>query len=102
MGVPEGLKGLDPAALDALRRARLALETLSGLDERTIELVRLGALAALGAPADSLRSHVERARAVGASDREILGALLSVATIIGVPRLVAAVPAVRDALADDV
>jgi alkylhydroperoxidase/carboxymuconolactone decarboxylase family protein YurZ len=97
--VPPALAGLDPDAVAALREARVALERLSGLDERSIELARFGALLALGAPAESIRAHVERARATGMSEGEIWGAVLSVATLVGVPRLVAAVPEIRAALA---
>jgi hypothetical protein len=51
--VPDGLRGLPEEAIDALRRLRLELEELSGLDERTIELTRIGALVALGRPTRS-------------------------------------------------
>jgi alkylhydroperoxidase/carboxymuconolactone decarboxylase family protein YurZ len=96
--VPDGLRGLDPAAIAALRDARVALERISGLDERTIELVRMGALVALGAPAESLQAHVARALATGTTADEIWDALLAVATIVGVPRLIGAVPPIRSAL----
>lgn len=98
IAVPDALRGLDPAAIAALREVRVALERLSGLDERTIELVRLGALVALAAPPASFAAHVERAKAVGASDEDVWGAVLAVTTLVGVPRLLEAVPAVRDAL----
>jgi alkylhydroperoxidase/carboxymuconolactone decarboxylase family protein YurZ len=98
MPVPDALRGLDPDALAALRDARVELERLSGLDERTIELVRLATLVALAAPAEAIAAHVERGRAVGVSDDEVWGALLAIATLVGVPRLVGAVPAVRAAV----
>ena len=96
--VPDGLRGLDPAAIEALRDLRLDLERLSGLDERAIELARLGALIALGAPGESLTSHVTRARAAGVSAEEVWGVVLAVAPLVGVPRLVGSVPAIRAAL----
>lgn len=98
ISVPDGLRGLDPAAVAALRDARIALEQLSQLDERTIELVRLATLVALAAPAESFRAHVERATAIGVPEEEIWGAVLAVATLVGVPRLIGAVPAIREAL----
>ena len=98
IAVPPALQGLDPEAVAVLRDARVSLERLSGLDERSIELVRFGALIALAAPADSIRAHVDRARAIGMSDDEVWGAVLAVATLVGVPRLVAAVPEIREAL----
>lgn len=99
ISVPPALAGLGAEAVAALRDARVALERLSGLDERSIELARFGALIALGAPAESIRAHVERARVIGMADEEIWGAVLAVATLVGVPRLIAAVPEIRAALA---
>ena len=96
--VPDGLRGLDPAAIAALRDMRVELERLSGLDERAIELARLGALIALGAPADSLEAHVRRARTIGLPDEEVWGTVMAVAPLVGVPRLIGAIPAIRAAL----
>ena len=100
IAVPEALRGLDPAAVAALRDARVELERLSGLDERTVELVRIGALVGLAAPEESFAAHVARARAVGVPEGEVWGAVLAIATLVGVPRLIAAVPAVRAALGE--
>ena len=96
--VPEGLRGLPPEAIAALRDMRVELEGLSGLDERSIELARLGALVALGAPAESLGAHVTRALAIGVSQADVWGSVLAVAPLVGVPRLIGAVPAIRAAL----
>ena len=68
--VPDGLRGLPAEAIDALRGVRVELEGLSGLDERTIELTRIGALVALGAPAESIGAHVSRAVAAGVAPEE--------------------------------
>ncbi len=57
------------------------------LDERTISLVRLTAVVTLGAAAATLHAAVDRARAAGIDDQEILEAVLSVSTIIGTLRL---------------
>jgi alkylhydroperoxidase/carboxymuconolactone decarboxylase family protein YurZ len=99
IAVPPALQGLDPEALAALRDARVVLERLSGLDERSIELVRLGALIALAAPPEAIGAHVERAVAIGVPAEEVWGAVLAVATLVGVPKLIAAVPGIRSALA---
>lgn len=96
--LPDALRGLDPAAVAALRDARVELERLSGLDERSIELARLGALVALAAPEESLAAHVRRAREIGIPAEDVWGVLLAVATLVGVPRLIAAAPAIRSAL----
>jgi alkylhydroperoxidase/carboxymuconolactone decarboxylase family protein YurZ len=96
--VPDGLRGLPLEAIDALREVRLELERQSGLDERTIELTRIGALVALGAPEDAIGAHVSRALAAGIAAEEIWGSVLAVAPLVGVPRLIGAVPAIRAAL----
>ncbi|MBM3679520.1 MAG: carboxymuconolactone decarboxylase [Actinobacteria bacterium] len=96
--VPDGLRGLDPAAIAALRDMRVELERLSGLDERAIELARLGALIALGAPADSLEAHVRRAATIGMTAEEVWGTVMAVAPLVGVPRLIGSIPAIRTAL----
>lgn len=57
------------------------------LDERTISLVRLTAVVTVGAEAATLHAAVDRARAAGLDDQEILEAVLSVSTIIGTLRL---------------
>ncbi|MFV0463510.1 MAG: carboxymuconolactone decarboxylase family protein [Nostocoides sp.] len=98
---PPGLQGLidhDPGAVDALRELREELERRSGLDERTIELARFAALLALGGPVESIGAHVRRARETGVEPGEFWGVVLAVAPLIGVPRLVATVPAVTAAL----
>ena len=102
IAVPDGLAGLaaaHPGAIDALRTMRVELEHLSGLDERTIELVRIGTLVGLGAPAGSFASHVRRAVSLGVTGPEIWGVLLAVAPLVGVPRLIAAGPSISEAIA---
>jgi alkylhydroperoxidase/carboxymuconolactone decarboxylase family protein YurZ len=101
--VPPGLRGIasfDPGAIDALRNMRLDLERRSPLDERTTELIRLGALVALQAPAESFTAHVVRLRRMGVPPEEIWGAVISVAPMTGVPPLIHAGPAIEAALAE--
>lgn len=103
LDVPHGLRGLaahDPAVLEILRGMREALEARSTLDERTTELVRLGTLVGIGAPADAIAAHVGRLLAQGAAPADVWSAVLAVAPLVGVPRLVAAGPAVEAALAE--
>jgi 4-carboxymuconolactone decarboxylase len=93
IAVPAGLRGLAgfaPESITALRTMRESLERLSGLDERTIELIRIGCLVALGAPGDALRAHVERFIAGGGTADDVWGTVLAIAPLVGVPRLVAA------------
>lgn len=103
LDVPRGLRGLaghDPAVLDILRGMREALEARSTLDERTTELIRLGTLVGIGAPPDAIGAHVRRLRAQGTSAADVWSAVLAVAPLVGVPRLVAAGPAIEAALAE--
>ena len=64
----------------------------SGLDARTHALLRLAALMALGAPPVSYQSSVEAALAAGATADDVVGALIAVAPIIGLPRVISSVP----------
>ncbi len=101
ISVPEALRPLvdhAPETLEALRTMRLELERLSGLDERSIELVRIGAAIAQGAPADTHASHVRRALDIGMTPAEIWGAVMAVAPLVGVPALLDAIPAIGAAL----
>ena len=63
-----------------------------------LELIRIGVMIAIDAPQASFDAHVKRARAAGASDEEIVGVPASVATILGVPRLLASLPRIKVAL----
>ena len=94
----EGLNDATPGLISALRDARVAGETGSSLDEREIELVRIGALVALGAPAASFRAHVTRALSAGASVDEVWGSVAAIATLVGVPRLIASAPHIAAAI----
>lgn len=86
-----------PDLIPGLRDARLAGEA-GPLSERDIELVRLGVMIAIDAPQASFDGHVARARSAGASDEEIVAVAAAVATILGVPRLLASLPRIRTAL----
>jgi hypothetical protein len=62
----------------------------------------MGAMIALGAAEPSYRQIVEAARVAGASTDEVVGTLVAVMTATGVPRVVAAAPAVGLAIGYDV
>ncbi|MGP3737537.1 carboxymuconolactone decarboxylase family protein (plasmid) [Streptomyces sp. GDS52] len=99
--VPDALTPLfahHPEALPLLRQARVGLQTLSGLPDTQVEMVTLAALLALGAPAEAFHAHTVRARRLGLSEGEIWGVFEALAVIVGIPRLVAAVPTVAAAL----
>jgi alkylhydroperoxidase/carboxymuconolactone decarboxylase family protein YurZ len=74
----------------------------AGLDFKTHALVRLGALLSMGAATDSCRLAVDLARAAGATDDEIVGALVAVGPAVGFARLVAAAPRLALAIGYDV
>ncbi len=92
---------------DALLRRVLAEEECgrpveSALDPKTHALACISALIAMDAAAPSYLCAVESARAVGASDDEIVGCLLAVLPILGEPRVVCAAPKLGLALGYDV
>jgi 4-carboxymuconolactone decarboxylase len=82
----------DEAVIESLFATRLDNLESSGLDPKTHALVRLGALLAIGAAPVSFHSNVEAALAAGATDDEILGALIAVAPVIGLAKVVSATP----------
>jgi 4-carboxymuconolactone decarboxylase len=69
------------------------------LEPKVAALVRLGSLLSVGAATASCRVAVDVARALGASDEEIVAVLIAVAPVVGGARVVAAAP--RLALAID-
>ncbi len=91
----------DDALVDSLLSAGTDSPT-PGLDERTLALVRVGALVAVDAGVPSYLSAVEAAFAAGATPEEIVDALIAVMPIAGVPRVVAAAPRLGLALGYDV
>jgi 4-carboxymuconolactone decarboxylase len=91
---------------DAFVQEAMASETAniaqSRLDPKTHALVRMGAMIALGAAEPSYRQTADAARVAGASTEEVVGTLVAVMTATGVPRVVAAAPAVGLAIGYDV
>ena len=75
---------------------------ISGLDQKTQALVRLGASLAIDAAATSYHSNVEMALAAGASIDEVVGTLIAVAPAVGTVRTVSAAPKLALALGYDV
>ena len=72
------------------------------LDPKTAALVRVGVLAAIGAPEVCLEWSSSQALAVGASEGEITGVLLVIAPVIGLGRMVGAAPGVAGAFGYDI
>jgi alkylhydroperoxidase/carboxymuconolactone decarboxylase family protein YurZ len=74
----------------------------SRLDAKTIALVQVAALVAVGASPAAYRSVIGTAAELGFGDDEVIRTLLAVAPIVGMPRLVAASVSVASALGYDV
>jgi len=72
------------------------------LDPKTAALVRVGVLAAIGAPEVCLEWSSSQALAVGATEDEITGVLLAIAPVIGLGRMVGAAPGVASAFGYDI
>ncbi len=75
---------------------------VSGLDPKTHALVRLGALIALDAAPASYQWNTSMALASGVSLDEIVGALIAVAPIVGMAKVVSAAQEVALAIGYDV
>jgi alkylhydroperoxidase/carboxymuconolactone decarboxylase family protein YurZ len=80
----------------------LGLPGVQALDPKTAALVRVGALAAIGAPEVCLEWSSSQALAAGASEDEITGVLLAIAPVIGLGRMVGAAPGVAGAFGYDI
>lgn len=74
----------------------------AGLDLKTYSLVALGALLSVDAATDSCRLAVDRARAAGADEDELVGALVAIGPAIGFARVVAVAPRLALAIGYDV
>ena len=92
----------DDRLIDTILGCESRGATPPGLDPRSLALVRLGALIAVDAAPASYLEAVDAARTAGATDDEIVGSLVSVVTLIGVPRAVSAAPKLSLAVGYDV
>jgi 4-carboxymuconolactone decarboxylase len=92
----------------AINDARLGKDCLSGgrvdspgLDAKTLELVRLAALVAVGGAVPSYGAQADAAVNAGATAAEIVDVLVGVVPIVGLPCAVAAAPKLALALGYD-
>ena len=72
------------------------------LDPRTLALVRLAALVAVGGAVPSYGAQADAAVDAGATVDEIVDVLVGVIPVVGLPRVVAAAPQLALALGHDV
>jgi 4-carboxymuconolactone decarboxylase len=79
-----------------------AIESQMTLDARSAVLVQLGGLIANGAPAPIWQQCVSAGRGVGLSPDDMVGALLTMAAMVGVSGVVEAAPNLARALGYDI
>jgi 4-carboxymuconolactone decarboxylase len=72
------------------------------LDPKTVALVRIAALVAVGGAVPSYGTEVEVAVSAGATAAEIVEVLLDIASVVGLPCIVAAAPNLALALGYDI
>ena len=100
----EILKGFTGGTIDVLAGAAGLQERQlpeGGLDRRTLGLVKVAALIALGAPPAAYGWQVRSAIEAGATPEDILDVLIAVAPQVGGPRVIAAAPELMGALGLD-
>lgn len=86
-----------PDYCTALEELGVAVRRLGPLEERIIQLIQLGAAAAIRSEG-AVHSHVRRAREAGASAEEIRHALLALTSTLGFPTVSAALSWAEDIL----
>jgi alkylhydroperoxidase/carboxymuconolactone decarboxylase family protein YurZ len=84
--------------LDLLGTMTEASIEASGLDERTLMLVRLAALIGVDAPPASYLMNLAAAKAVGLDEESVRDVLVAVAPIVGTPHVVSALSKIARAL----
>ena len=97
----EALAGLalgDPELLLEGLEMRAEMQEKSGLDPRSLALVKIAALIALDAPPASYLWQVANALDAGATPGDLIGVLRAIAPQVGGPRVVAAAPELMVAL----
>jgi 4-carboxymuconolactone decarboxylase len=93
----------------AIHDARFTEECVSGvgdrslkIDAKTLALVRIGVLVAVGGAVPTYGAEVDAALSAGATVDEIVEVLVSVVPVVGLPSVVAAAPSLALALGYDV
>jgi 4-carboxymuconolactone decarboxylase len=92
--------GLNDARFAEGSVAPVEAESLQ-LDPKTLELVRLAALVAVGGAVPSYAAQADSAVSAGASAAEIVDVLVGVIPVVGLPCVVAAAPKLALALGHD-
>ena len=92
----------DDAYVDEVLASNAANVAASHQDARTHALVRIAALVCVDAATPSYLAAIDTARSSGATDDEIVGTLVALIPIVGIPRVVSAAPTLGLALGFDV
>jgi 4-carboxymuconolactone decarboxylase len=92
----------DEHCIQSMLGIHLSDNQASGLDPKTRALVRLGGLVAMGAAPVSYHWAAEAALDAGASAEEVVGALVAVAPISGLARVISATSEVAIAIGYDI
>lgn len=92
----------DDRFIEALLQADRNSAALAGIEPQSHALVRMGALIAVDAAPAAYMNAVEAALEAGASREQIVGTLIAVLPLVGVPRVVSAAPNLGLALGYDV
>ncbi|MCL2551368.1 MAG: carboxymuconolactone decarboxylase family protein [Actinomycetia bacterium] len=93
MATPTGTPVLDTLAamtIDSIERC--------GLDDRTLILTRIAALAAMDAPAISYSAHIGPAMESGLTSEHLQDVLVAIAPVVGTARVMAAAGNIAEAL----
>jgi alkylhydroperoxidase/carboxymuconolactone decarboxylase family protein YurZ len=101
----EGLRRLvlhDEGCIQSMLGIHLSDNQAPGLDPKTQALVRLGGLVAMGAAPTTYQWAAEAALDAGASAEEVVGALVAVAPISGLARVISATSEVALAIGYDI
>jgi AhpD family alkylhydroperoxidase len=89
------LSELFPEAISALENLGSTIRRVGPIDEKTIDLIQLAAAAAIQSEG-SVHSHTRRALQAGVTKEEIYHALILLVSILGFPRVSAAISWSRD------
>jgi 4-carboxymuconolactone decarboxylase len=101
----EGLRRLvlyDEGCIQSMLGIHLSDNEAPGLDPKTLALVRLGGLVAMGAAPTSYHWAAAAALDAGASAEEVVGTLIAVAPISGLARVISATSEVALAIGYDI
>jgi AhpD family alkylhydroperoxidase len=91
------LKKRHPQLINAVEAMCDIARNSGPLDEKTVQLIQLGAAAAIGSKG-SLRSHAQRALEAGATREEINHAIIVLTSTIGFPTVAAALSRLDEVL----